>query len=62
MAGNYADLGFAKLDMSRAERTGMPETVYCAGKTKEQLLKIMRAFQDRKCSVLGTRCSAEQAA
>ncbi len=61
MADTYTDLGFAKLDMSRAERTGMPETVYCAGKTKEQLVEILKAFQRSKCSVLGTRCSAEQA-
>ena len=61
MADTYTDLGFAKLDMSRAERTGMPETVYCAGKTKEQLVEIFKAFQRNKCSVLGTRCSAEQA-
>lgn len=62
MADTYADLGFAKLDMSRTERTGMPETIYCAGKTQEQLLKIMQVFYEKKCSVLGTRCSAEQAA
>ena len=61
MADTYTDLGFAKLDISRAERTGMPETVYCAGKTKEQLVEIFKAFQRNKCSVLGTRCSAEQA-
>ena len=40
----------------------MPETIYCAGKTKEQLLGILKTFRDRKCSVLGTRCSPEQAA
>lgn len=62
MPDRFEDLGFAKLDMSRPERTGMPETVYCAGKTKEQLVEIIKAFQNQNCSVLGTRCSAEQAA
>lgn len=61
MVDTFEDLGFAKLDMSRSERTGMPETVYCAGKSKEQLAGILKAFQDKNCSVLGTRCSPEQA-
>lgn len=61
-ADDFEDLGFAKLDMSRSGRTGLPETVYCAGKTKEQLADILKAFQNKGCSVLGTRCSSEQAA
>lgn len=62
MADTFEDLGFAKLDMSRPERTGIPETVYCAGKSREQLTAILKAFQDQRCPVLGTRCSPEQAA
>ena len=61
MADNFEDLGFAKLDMSRRERTGVPETIYCAGKTKEQLVEIFKAFKSKNSPVLGTRCSAEQA-
>lgn len=61
MADSFAELGFAKLDLSRKNRTGMPETVYCAGKTKEQLAKILKTFAEQKISVLGTRCSQEQA-
>ncbi len=61
MSDSFADLGFAKLDIPRKERTGMNETVYCAGKTKEQLVQILQAFSDRGCAVLGTRCSPEQA-
>ena len=56
----YSDIGFAKLDLSRPERTGMPETVYCAGKTDEQLLRILQTFHDKGEAVLGTRCSPEQ--
>lgn len=62
MHDSYEDLGFAKLDLSRGMRTGMPETIYCAGKTKEQLTEILAAFQKKNISVLGTRCTAEQAA
>lgn len=56
----YSDIGCAKLDLSRTERTGMPETIYCAGKSNEHLLHILNAFNDKRISVLGTRCSSEQ--
>jgi NCAIR mutase (PurE)-related protein len=58
---SFEDLGFAKLDVSRESRTGTSEAVYCAGKTSEQLLKILGKFRDKGCRVLGTRCSKEQA-
>ena len=61
MADSFAELGFAKLDLSRKNRTGMPETIYCAGKTKEQLVKILKTFAEQKIAILGTRCSQEQA-
>ena len=57
----FKDLGFAKLDMSRARRTGLGETVYCPGKTAEQLVGIMRAFEESGERALGTKCTAEQA-
>lgn len=56
----YQDLGFAKLDMTRAARIGLGETVYCPGKTPEQLAKIMHAFQISGTRALGTKCSQEQ--
>ena len=55
------DLGFAKLDLTRTERTGQSETVFCPGKTPEQLADIMRAFREENIAVLGTKCSREQA-
>lgn len=58
---NFAELGFAKLDLCRRERTGINETVYCPGKTKEQLLTILQTFKEKGCAVLGTRCTPEQA-
>ena len=56
----FKDLGFAKLDISRRQRTGMGETVYCPGKTKEQLAGILKAFREESVAVLGTKCSPEQ--
>lgn len=58
---SYEDIGFAKLDVTRENRTGTSEAIYCAGKTKEQLLKILQTFKEKRCSVLGTKCSQEQA-
>jgi NCAIR mutase (PurE)-related protein len=41
-----ADLGFARLDLDRAERTGTPEVVYAAGKTPEQTVACLEALLD----------------
>ena len=57
----YADLGWARLDLDRAARTGDPEVVYGSGKTPEQvaaiLLRLSEAHPGR--AVLATRLSAE---
>ena len=39
-----ADLGFAKLDLSRGIRQGAGEVVYGAGKTAEQIAAIIEAL------------------
>lgn len=31
MTDTFDDLGFAKLDMSRGQRTGLPETIMACG-------------------------------
>jgi NCAIR mutase (PurE)-related protein len=55
------DLGFARLDVDRAARTGDPEVVFGAGKTPDQIVGAMRALAlahgDR--AVLATRLSDE---
>jgi NCAIR mutase (PurE)-related protein len=38
------DLGFARVDLDRAGRTGDAEVVYGAGKTPEQVVAILRAL------------------
>ena len=52
-----ADLGFARLDVDRARRTGDPEVVYGAGKTPEQVVELLRTLHDRhpNRAVLATR-------
>ena len=56
-----ADLGFARVDVDRAARTGDPEVVYGAGKTPEQVVAILGALHDRhpERAVLATRLSDE---
>jgi NCAIR mutase (PurE)-related protein len=45
-AHRTADLGFARLDLDRARRTGTPEVVYAAGKTPEQTVACLAALRD----------------
>jgi len=45
-AHRTADLGFARLDLDRARRTGTPEVVYAAGKTPDQTVACLEALRD----------------
>ena len=54
----FEDLGFAKVDHHRPLRKGYPETIFCAGKTPEQVVAIVARMREHGSNVLGTRCSA----
>lgn len=56
----YENLGFARVDTHRELRTGVPEIIYCAGKTPEQVVSIVQRLYERYGSVMGTRVSPEQ--
>jgi NCAIR mutase (PurE)-related protein len=60
-APRTADLGFARVDVDRAARTGDPEVVYGAGKTPDQIVAILRALHERhpERAVLATRLGDE---
>ncbi|MFD2922217.1 nickel pincer cofactor biosynthesis protein LarB [Halobacillus naozhouensis] len=58
---SYEDLGFAKLDHHRQERTGFPEVVFGEGKTVEQLIVILKRLVKTNKSVLATRIAPEKA-
>lgn len=61
-AAPFEDLGFAKLDYHREIRQGAAEVIYGAGKTKEQIYEIVKAFIDKgQRNVLITRMSEEAA-
>ncbi len=54
------DLGFARLDVDRAERTGDPEVVFGVGKTPRQVVAALRALREAHPgrAILATRLSA----
>lgn len=52
----FEDMEFAKIDHHRALRRGFPETLFCAGKTAEQIVGISRRVIDRGTNLLATRC------
>ena len=58
----FEDVGFAKVDHHRALRKGYPETIFCAGKTPDQVVAITQRMAAQGSNVLGTRCSPETAA
>lgn len=58
----YEDAGFAKIDHHRALRLGLPEVIYAAGKTPEQVAEIFVRMAAAGATVLATRASAEHAA
>lgn len=55
-----ADLGFARLDLQRARRQGVPEAVLADGKTPGQVVAIVRALLDEgDDTVLVTRADGD---
>lgn len=55
----YQDLGFAKLDTHRHLRLGVPEVIFCQGKTLDQIAAIAeRLIQDNR-NIMATRANKE---
>ncbi len=56
----YEDVGYAKVDLHRSIRQGLPEVVYGAGKTPEQIIGILNVMKENgQERVLITRLSRE---
>lgn len=55
------NLDFARLDTHREIRQGLPEIVFCQGKTPDQIVEIMRHLLKHHNRVLGTRLSPQAA-
>jgi NCAIR mutase (PurE)-related protein len=59
--GGQLDLGFARFDVDRQQRTGVAEVIFAAGKTQEQLAALVDVSLQRHGRVLATRASEAQA-
>lgn len=53
------NLGYARLDIERAERTGIPEVVYGEGKTPDQVVGCLEGLSSRAAVALATRVSPD---
>ncbi len=60
MKDSFYDLGFAKLDTGRKERTGFSEVVFCQGKNDDFLKDIFARLFKENGEVLGTRATQKQ--
>jgi hypothetical protein len=55
----FEDLGYARLDTHRALRAGAPESVYCPGKSPDQVVAILGRLAESHANVLATRATPE---
>ncbi|HEU5322390.1 MAG TPA: nickel pincer cofactor biosynthesis protein LarB, partial [Methylomirabilota bacterium] len=53
------NLGFARVDLHRGLRHGMPEAVFCPGKTADQVVAIVRRLAEAHDNILATRAEPE---
>lgn len=55
----FDDLGYAKIDYHRCVRQGVPEVIYCEGKSLAQIEGIVTRISRHHCNILATRASRE---
>jgi len=55
----FEDLGYARIDNHRCVRTGVPEVIYCEGKTIAQIQGIVQRISQHHANILATRASRE---
>ena len=61
MNEDIVDLGFAKIDVARLGRRGLPEAIYGERKTEQELIAILNVLADRNGVALATRVSQTKA-
>jgi len=59
LALGVESLGYAAIDTDRDRRTGIPEVIYSAGKTPQQVAEIAERMHKRGIPVLATRATRE---
>ncbi len=55
----YEDIGIANIDHHRSLRQGVPEVIFCQGKTTEDIINIVRNLRENGHPVLATRVHPE---
>lgn len=58
----FEDLGHTRVDHHRSLRSGLPEVIFAAGKTPQQVAAIFRSLRASGVDVLATRVDDEAAA
>ena len=53
----FEDVAYAHIDHHRSLRHGMPEVIYCEGKTVEQITGIIKRMLKMGSDILATRAS-----
>ena len=56
----YENLNFAKIDHHRSLRNGLPEVIYGKGKTKSQIIAIIKSLYEAKNDVLVTKLASKE--
>ena len=57
--GGLENLGYATIDTDRTRRTGIPEVIYSAGKTPEQVAGIAMKMKQKGIPIMATRAERE---
>jgi NCAIR mutase (PurE)-related protein len=57
----FEDLGYAKIDNHRGIRKGVPEVIFCQGKSIEQIQGIVQLITRNHDNILATRATREVA-
>ena len=55
----FENLGFAMIDHHRGLRTGQPETIFCEGKSTDQIKEIISKMLERDVNILATHANKD---
>jgi len=55
----FENIGYARIDHHRCMRTGVPEVIYCEGKSLEQIQGIVGKMSAYHSNIMGTRAKKE---
>ncbi len=55
----FENLGFARVDSHRCVRTGVPEVIFCSGKSLDQILGIVETLSRHHTNIMATWATPE---